>query len=379
VAKRDYYEVLGVSKDASKDDIKKAYRRLAIANHPDKNPGDKASEERFKEGTEAYEVLGDDQKRQTYDQFGFAGVEGMGGQSPQDFSDVFKGFEDIFGGMGGFSNIFDTLFGGGGGGESRGRGGERLSRGANLRYDLELSFEQAIFGAPIEIAYAKNDSCKVCHGSGSADGGGKRTCPTCQGSGQVRRSSGFFSIAQPCPTCRGEGSIIEKPCRECNGSGLAKKKQKIKVTIPPGVEDGKRINIPGQGDSGSNGGPAGDLYVFIHVRGHDYFERDGADLYCALPVGLVTATLGGEIGFTTIEGKKIKVSVPAGSQHGKMLRIREEGVPASGGRRGDLYLKLLVQVPQKLSRRGRELLEELRQTEAEETDPKPIKLSDLKS
>jgi molecular chaperone DnaJ len=379
VAKRDYYEVLGVPKDAPKDDIKKAYRRLAIQNHPDKNPGDKAAEERFKEATEAYEVLGDDQKRQAYDQFGFAGVEGMGGgQSAQDFSGVFKDFEDIFGGFGGFSNIFDSLFGGSGGARG-GRGGERVSRGANLRYDLELSFEEAVFGTSKDIAYTKNDSCKTCHGSGSSEGGGKRVCPTCQGSGQVRRSSGFFSIAQTCPTCRGEGSVIEKPCHDCGGSGLAKKKQKIKVTIPPGVEDGKRVSIPGQGDSGPNGGAPGDLYVFIHVRNHEYFERDGADLYCALPIGIALASLGGELGFTTIEGKKIKVAVPAGSQYGKMLRVREEGVPVPGGRRGDLYLKLLVQVPQKLTKRDRELLEELRTaSEGESPEPQPVKLSDLK-
>jgi molecular chaperone DnaJ len=378
LAKRDYYEVLGVPKEAPKDDIKKAYRRLAIQNHPDKNPGDKAAEERFKEATEAYEVLGDDQKRQTYDQFGFAGVEGMGGgQSAQDFSGVFKDFEDIFGGFGGFSNIFDSLFGGSG--EARGRGGERVSRGANLRYDLELSFEQAVFGASVEISYTKNDSCKTCRGSGSSEGGGKRVCPTCQGSGQVRRSSGFFSIAQTCPACRGEGSIVEKPCRDCAGTGLAKRKQKIKVTIPPGVEDGKRVSIPGQGDVGPNGGAPGDLYVFMHVRGHEYFERDGADLYCAVPIGMALAALGGELGFTTIEGKKIKVAVPAGSQNGKMLRVREEGVPVQGGRRGDLYLKLLVQVPQKLSKRGRELLEELRASEGENPEPQPVKLSELKT
>jgi molecular chaperone DnaJ len=377
LAKRDYYEVLGVPKDAPKDDIKKAYRRLAIQNHPDKNPGDKAAEERFKEATEAYEVLGDDKKRQTYDQFGFAGVEGMGGgQSAQDFSGVFKDFEDIFGGFGGFSNIFDSLFGGSG--EARGRGGERVARGANLRYDLELSFEEAVFGTSKDIAYTKNDACKTCRGSGSSEGGGKRVCPTCQGSGQVRRSSGFFSIAQTCPSCRGEGSIIEKPCHDCGGSGLAKKKLKIKVTIPPGVEDGKRVSIPGQGDAGPNGGVAGDLYVFMHVRGHDYFERDGSDLYCAVPIGITLASLGGELGFATIEGKKIKVAIPAGSQNGKMLRVREEGVPVPGGRRGDLYLKLLVQVPQKLSKRGRELLEELRATEGENPEPQPVKLSELK-
>lgn len=377
MAKRDYYEVLGVEKGATKEDIKKAYRRLAIQNHPDKNPGDKAAEERFKEATEAYEVLGDDQKRQAYDQFGFAGVEGMGGgQSAQDFSGVFKDFEDIFGGFGGFSNIFDSLFGGA---SSGGRGGERVSRGANLRYDLELSFEEAVFGVAKEISYTKNDSCKTCHGSGSSEGGGKRVCPTCQGSGQVRRSSGFFSIAQACPTCRGEGSVIDKPCHDCGGSGLAKKKMKIKVTIPAGVEDGKRVSIPGQGDAGPNGGAPGDLYVFIHVLDHEYFERDGADLYCAVPVGMTLAALGGELGFTTIEGKKIKVAIPAGSQNGKMLRVREEGVPVQGSHRGDLYIKLLVQVPQRLSRRERELLEELRSLEGEASDPRPIRLSELKN
>jgi molecular chaperone DnaJ len=378
MAKRDYYEVLGVQKDASKDDIKKAYRRLAIQNHPDKNPGDKAAEERFKEATEAYEVLGDDQKRKTYDQFGFAGVEGMGGPgNAQDFSSVFKDFEDIFGGgFGDFSNIFDSLFGGGG---RRSDGREHTARGSNLRYDLELPFEEAVFGTSREITYGKNDVCHSCKGSGSADGGGRKVCPTCQGSGQVRRSSGFFSIAQPCPACRGEGFVVEKPCRDCDGTGLAKKKQKIKVTIPPGVEDGKRVVIPGQGDSGPNGGPAGDLYVFIRVRPHEFFERDGSDLYCALPVSITLATLGGEIGFTTIEGKKIKVSVSAGSQNGKMLRVKEEGVPSSSGRRGDLYLKLLVQVPQRLSRRGRELLEEFRSAEGEDAEPRPIKLSEIKN
>jgi molecular chaperone DnaJ len=380
VAKRDYYEVLGIQKDASKDDIKKAYRRLAIQNHPDKNPGDKAAEERFKEATEAYEVLGDDQRRQAYDQFGFAGVEGMAGGGPQDFSGVFKGFEDIFGGFGDFTNIFDSFFGGGGSSRARGGGGgrERASRGANLRYDLELSFEKAVFGTSVEIAYSKNDSCKSCGGSGSADGSGKRVCPTCQGSGQVRRSSGFFSIAQTCPSCRGEGYIVEKPCKECGGTGLGKKKQKIKVTIPPGVEDGKRVSIPSQGDTGPNGGAPGDLFVFIHVAPHEYFERDGYDLYCAVPIGLTMAALGGEIAFDTIEGKRIKVSVPAGSQNGKMLRVREEGVPSPGGKRGDLYLKLLVQVPQKLTKRGRELLEEFRQVEGESAEPQPIRLSEIK-
>jgi molecular chaperone DnaJ len=379
VAKRDYYEVLGIPKNASKDDIKKAYRRLAVANHPDKNPGDKASEERFKEATEAYEIISDDQKRAAYDQFGFAGVDGMG-QGSQDFTNIYRDFEDIFGGFGDFSSIFDNLFGGTGG---RGGGARRRGeppRGTNLRYDLQLSFEDAVFGTNVEIAYSRDEACSVCSGSGSEAGGGRKVCPTCQGSGQVRRSSGFFSIASPCPTCSGEGHTIDKPCRSCGGSGLTKKKQKIKVTIPPGMDDGRRLSVAGQGDTGPNGGRPGDLYVFIHVRPHEFFERDGYDLYCAMPISISRAALGGEITVPTIDGKKVKVSIPAGTQHGKMLRLREEGVPGANGgaRRGDMYIKLMVQVPAKLSRRGKELLEELQRVEGDNDSPKPLKLSELK-
>lgn len=374
MAKRDYYEVLGVQKGASKDDIKKAYRRLAIQNHPDKNPGDKAAEDRFKEATEAYEVLADDQKRQAYDQFGFAGVEGMGA-GPQDHSGVFHDFEDIFGGFGDFSSLFGSLFGGSGGGRPRGYSGP--ARGSNLRYDIELPFEKAVFGTTVEIGYSRDDTCKSCGGSGSSDGSGRKVCPTCGGAGQVRRSSGFFSVSQPCPSCHGEGAVVEHPCRECSGSGLSKKKQKIKVTIPPGVEDGKRVNIPGQGDVGANGGPPGDLYVFIRVRAHDYFERQGNDLYCAVPLDMTTAALGGEIRVATLDGKKISVSIPAGTQNGKLLRVREEGVPSASGRRGDLYLKMLVQVPSRLSRRGKELMEELRKAEGENLEPAMVRLSEI--
>ena len=232
----------------------------------------------------------------------------------------------------------------------------------------------------MEIAYSRDESCSVCDGSGSEAGGGRKVCPTCQGSGQVRRSSGFFSIASPCPTCSGEGHTIDKPCRSCGGSGLAKKKQKIKVTIPPGMDDGRRLSVAGQGDTGPNGGRPGDLYVFIHVRPHEFFERDGYDLYCAMPISIAKATLGGEITVPTIDGKKVKVNVPAGTQHGKMLRLREEGVPGANGgaRRGDMYIKLMVQVPAKLSRRGKELLEELQKVEGENDAPKPMKLSELK-
>jgi len=372
MAKRDYYEVLGVQKDASKDDIKKAYRKLAIQYHPDKNPGNKQAEEKFKEATEAYEILADDQKKAAYDQFGFAGVEGMSG-GHQDYSQVFRGFEDIFGD---FSSIFD-LFGGGGGfrrGTSGGHGGVR--QGSNLRYDIEIPFKDAVFGTKVEIQYSRNESCPECKGSGAANGAGRKTCPTCQGSGQVRHSQGFFSVASTCHNCRGEGYIIEKPCRDCGGSGTQKKRQKIMVTIPAGVENGKRVVIPRQGDAGANGGPAGDLYVFIRIKPHEFFERQDYDLYCAVPISISQAALGADIHVSTLDNKTIKVKVPAGIQNGKMLRIRDEGVP-SGGRRGNLYIKLMVCIPEKLSRRGRELLEELARTEGQNDSPKLIPLSEL--
>jgi molecular chaperone DnaJ len=373
VAKRDYYEVLGVPKNATKDDIKKAYRRLAVQFHPDKNQGDKKAEERFKEASEAYEVLSDDQKRSAYDQFGFAGVEGMGGGGQQDFSNVFRDFEDIFGD---FSGIFGSFFGGGR--RSQGQARPGTAHGSNLRYDLELPFEQAAFGATVDIQYARNDTCSSCKGTGSQGGSGRRVCPACQGSGQVRRSSGFFSISSPCPTCRGEGAIIEHPCHECGGSGLIKRRQKIKVTIPAGIEDGRRITIPGQGDAGPNGGPPGDLYVFIRVLPHEYYERDGADLYCAIPISMTQAALGAEITITTIEGKRVKVPVPPGTGSGKVLRLREEGVPGPGGRRGDLYLKIVVRMPAKLSRKSRELLEEVARIEGEDPNPQPMRLEEYK-
>jgi molecular chaperone DnaJ len=372
VAKRDYYEVLGVQKNASKDDIKKAYRKLAIQYHPDKNPGNKEAEEKFKEATEAYEVLADDQKKAAYDQFGFAGVEGMGG-SGQDYSQVFRGFEDIFGD---FSDIFGSFFGGSRG--FRGSGGQGGGRqGANLRYDIEIPFKDAVFGSKVEIQYSHNESCPTCKGSGAANGAGKKTCPTCQGSGQVRHSQGFFSVASTCHTCGGEGYVIEQPCRECGGSGAQKKRQKIMVTIPAGVENGRRVVIPKQGDAGPNGGPAGDLYVFIRIKPHEYFERQDLDLYCAVPISVSQAALGADIHVTTLDNKTIKVKVPAGIQNGKMLRIRDEGVP-TGGHRGNLYIKLMIRIPEKLSRRGRELMEELARTEGQEDSPKPIPLSDLR-
>jgi molecular chaperone DnaJ len=372
VAKRDYYEVLGIQKNASKDDIKKAYRKQAIQFHPDKNPGNKDAEEKFKEATEAYEVLIDDKKKAAYDQFGFAGVDGMGGQG-HDWSN-FRGFEDIFGG-GDFGSIFDTIFGGFGGGFRRGgQGGVR--QGANLRYDIEIPFKDAVFGTKVEIQFSHNESCAACKGSGAANGAGRKTCPTCQGAGQIRHSQGFFSLASTCHTCGGEGSVIEKPCMECGGSGTQKKRQKLSVTIPTGVENGRRLIIPRQGDAGPNGGPPGDLYVIVRIKPHEYFERQDVDLYCAVPISISQASLGADIQVSTLDNKIIKVKVPAGTQNGKMLRIRDEGVPASG-RRGNLYIKFMVQIPEKLSRRGRELLEELAKTEGQNNSPGPIPLSHL--
>jgi len=377
LAKRDYYEVLGVAKDATKDDIKKAYRKLAVQYHPDRNPGDKEAEEKFKEATEAYEILADDKKRPAYDQFGFAGVEGMSGNAGgHDFSGVFRDFEDIFGD---FSGIFDSFFGGGRRQQGRGSRGS-VQRGADLRYDLEISFADAVFGTKVEVQYARSTSCATCGGSGAESGSGRKTCPTCGGAGQVRRSSGFFSIASTCPSCNGEGTIIDNPCRTCNGSGVNRKSQKIKVTIPAGIETGKRINIHEQGDAGPNGGPPGDLYVFIHVKQHDYFERSGQDVYCVIPIGFTQAALGSEVQVPTLDGKKVKVKIPAGTQNGKILRLRNEGVPhlQSPSKRGDLYIKIQVMIPEKLSGRAKALLKELAEVEGEDENPQPIPLAELR-
>jgi len=370
MAKRDYYEILGVQKNSSKDEIKKAYRKLAMENHPDKNPGNKKAEDRFKEATEAYDVLIDDQKKAAYDQFGFAGVEGMGGGGPN-WGNFGGGFEDIFR-DGGFGNIFESFLGGG----FRRSGAGSVRQGANLRYNIEIPFKDAVFGTKVEIQYQHNESCTTCKGAGTSDGSGKKTCPVCRGSGQVRHSQGFFSVATTCHQCHGEGSIIEKPCHDCGGSGTQKKKQKIMVTIPAGVENGKRVVIPKQGDAGPNGGPAGDLYVFIKVKPHDYYERQNYDLYCAVPISISQAALGATIHVTTLDNKKIKLKVPAGIQNGKMLRIRDEGVP-SGSQKGSLYIKVMVKIPEKLSRRGKELLEELAKIEGQDDNPKPIPLSQL--
>jgi len=380
LAKRDYYEVLGVPKGASKDEIKKAYRKIAVENHPDRNPGDTKAEERFKEASEAYEVLADDQKRQAYDQFGFAGVEGMGGGQgggAGDFSTVFRDFEDIFGD---FSGIFDSFFGAGGGRGRREGGRASAQRGADLRYDLEIPFKDAVFGTKVDISYQRNTPCDTCNGTGAQDGSGRKTCETCGGAGQVRRSSGFFSIASACPTCSGEGQVIENPCKKCRGTGLLKKQQKIKVTIPPGMDHGKRISLSGQGDAGPNGGPAGNLYVFVHVKPHEYFERDGNNVYCVIPISVSQAALGAEIMVPTLDEKRVRVKVPAGTQNGKVLRLRNEGVPQlqNPSKRGDMYIRIHVRVPDRLSSKAKSILQELAEIEGDNTNPKPMELSEIK-
>lgn len=378
MAKRDYYEVLGVAKTATKEEIKKGYRKLAIQYHPDKNPGDKEAENKFKEATEAYEVLSDEKKRQIYDQYGFAGLDGMGAGGQADYSNVFRDFSDIFGDFGGFGDIFGNFFGSGSG--SRGRSSSSSGQGASLRYDLEISFKDAVYGTKAEIAFQHNESCESCNGSGGENGASRKTCPTCQGQGQVRRSAGFFSVAQTCPSCQGSGTVIDNPCRKCGGTGVQSKRRKVIVTIPAGVDDGKRITIPKQGDAGRNGGPAGDLIVILHVAQHDYFERSGQDLYCAVPISMTQAALGAEIQVTTLDDRKIKLKIPAGTPHGKMLRLRDEGVPYQGSsRKGDLYIKLLVQVPSRLSSKAKSLLEEVARIEGENDSPKLMPLSELRN
>lgn len=380
MAQRDYYEVLGIAKNATADEIKKAYRKLAIQYHPDKNPGNKEAEEKFKEATEAYEVLIDDKKRSVYDQYGFDGVKNMGGGFDPS---AFRGFEDIFG-SGGFSDIFESLFGGGFGGfggfGSSSRSSSRSSgpaHGANLRYDLQIDFTDAVYGKKIEIQYSRDEHCTECKGSGSAGGGGRKMCPDCKGTGQVRQNTGFFSIASTCRRCGGVGTIIENPCKKCGGSGLERKKQKIIITIPAGVEEGKRITIPKQGNAGAGGGGYGDLYVFIFIKPHTLFERNGSDLYCALPISMTQAALGGAVTIKTLNGKQLDVKIPAGTQHGDAIRVRAEGVPAANGRTGDLYIKVMIKIPARISSSGKKLLAEFSALEGENTRPDMIPLSKL--
>jgi molecular chaperone DnaJ len=338
MSKRDYYEVLGVAKDVSDDDLKKAYRRLAMKYHPDRNPGDKGAEEHFKEANEAYEVLADPQKREIYNQYGHEGLQ-RGGMGAGDFA---GGFSDLFG------DIFSDIFGGQ-------RGGPR--RGANLRYTMELTLEEAAFGTAAQIRIPKLEGCEECKGQGTASGKAPQACPTCRGAGQVRIQQGFFTLQQTCPHCRGRGAVVTDPCPACRGAGRVRREKTLEVKVPPGVDTGDRIRLTGEGEPGDRSAPPGDLYVQIVVKPHHFFERDGSNLLCAVPINIVTATLGGELEVPTLEGKAT-LKIPEGTQGGRVFRLRGLGVKSvRGGPAGDLLCTVVVETPVKLSRKQKELLQ----------------------
>jgi molecular chaperone DnaJ len=356
MAKRDYYETLGVPKNASDEEIKKSYRKLAMKHHPDRNQGDntKASEEKFKDGKEAYEMLSDPQKRAAYDQFGHAGVDpnmrGAGGPGTEGFG----GFAEAFG------DIFGDMFG-----QQRGRGaagGRQVFRGGDLSYAMEITLEEAARGKDAQIRIPSWESCEICHGSGAKPGTQVKTCATCGGSGAVQIRQGFFSVQQTCPTCRGVGKVIPEPCVACHGQGKVKKQKTLEVKIPAGIDGGMRIRSTGNGEPGTNGGPAGDLYIEIRLKKHDIFERDGDDLHCSVPISIVTASLGGEIDVPTLAGKAA-IDIPEGTQTSKQFRLRGKGIKGvRASYPGDLYCHILVETPVKLNEPQRKLLRDLEES-----------------
>ncbi|HTO20133.1 MAG TPA: molecular chaperone DnaJ [Pseudomonas sp.] len=350
MAKRDYYEVLGVERGADEAELKKAYRRLAMKYHPDRNPDDKAAEEKFKEANEAYEVLSDANKRAAYDQYGHAGVDPQMGGAGAGFGGG-ASFSDIFG------DVFSDFFGGARGGQ---RGGPQ--RGSDLRYTLELSLEEAVRGTTVTIRVPTLANCKTCGGSGAKKGSSPTTCSTCGGIGQVRMQQGFFSVQQTCPRCHGSGKMITDPCDDCHGQGRVEEHKTLSVKVPAGVDTGDRIRLAGEGEAGAQGGPSGDLYVVVNVREHDIFQRDGRDLYCEVPISFADAALGGELEVPTLDGR-VKLKIPEGTQTGKLFRLRGKGVtPVRGGSAGDLMCRVVVETPVKLDKRQRELLEEFRRS-----------------
>ncbi|MCB1227150.1 MAG: molecular chaperone DnaJ [Verrucomicrobiales bacterium] len=352
--KRDYYEVLGVSRNASADELKKAYRKLAVQFHPDKNPGDAAAEDRFKEISEAYDILSDADKRAAYDRYGHAAFSGgMGGSGGGGFHDPFDIFREVFGGGGG-GGIFESIFGGGGGR----RRSDGPQRGSDLRYALEISLEDAAVGVEREIEYDRLVHCKVCSGSGSTSGSGKRACRTCGGAGQVIASRGFFQIQQPCPDCGGSGEVVTDPCKPCRGVGRVKEHTRVRLRIPAGIEDGSRLRSQGNGDMGPKSGPPGDLYVVVHIKPNEVFHREGDDLHCDVPMPFSVAALGGEITVPTIGGKAT-VKVPAGTQNGTSFRLRGKGIKRLGQEsHGDLYVHAQIAVPTRLNSEQKEKLRE---------------------
>jgi molecular chaperone DnaJ len=361
MSKRDFYEVLGVARNASDDEIKKAYRKLAMKHHPDRNPGDKAAEEKFKEASLAYEVLSDPQKKAAYDQYGHAGVDPNAAAGAGGFGA--GGFADAFG------DIFGEIFGGG----RRRERPDAPFRGSDLRYNLEISLEEAARGTTTKLRIPTSEPCGVCHGTGCEPGHKPETCGTCGGAGVVRVSQGFFSLQQTCPTCRGTGKVIKHPCKACHGAGQKKTTKTLEVTIPAGVDTDDRIRLAGEGEAGVNGGPHGDLYVVIQIKPHPVFQRDGADLHCEMPISFATAALGGEIEIPTLDGKAI-LKIPSETQSGQVFRLKNKGIrPVRGSVTGDLYCHVQVETPVNLTARQRELLrefEEIRVKNASRQSPK---------
>jgi molecular chaperone DnaJ len=359
MSKRDYYEVLSVSRTASDGEIKTSYRKLAMQWHPDKNPGNADSEAKFKEINEAYDCLKDAQKRAAYDRYGHAAFEngGAGGQG---------GFGGDF--TSAFSDIFDDLFGGMGGRRGARSGGRE--RGADLRYNLEITLEEAFHGKTAKIELPTNVVCETCSGTGAKAGTQPVTCTTCQGSGRIRHAQGFFTLERTCVACQGRGSVIKDPCKSCSGAGRVVKERTLEVNIPPGVEDGTRIRLGGEGEAGARGGATGDLYIFLSVSPHQIFQREGADLYCRVPVSMVTAALGGEFDVPTVDGGRANVKIPEGTQTGKRFRLNGKGMPVLRSRaHGDMYVQVSVETPQKLTKRQKELLKEFDQESSKDTQP----------
>jgi molecular chaperone DnaJ len=359
MAKADFYETLGVGRKADEKELKSAFRKMAMQWHPDKNPGDADAERKFKEINEAYETLKDPQKRAAYDRYGHQAFEngGMGGGGGGGFA------------AGGFSDIFDDIFGEMMGGRQR-RSSNGRERGNDLRYNMEISLEEAFSGKNAQIRVPTSITCETCTGTGAKPGTKPSTCATCQGSGRVRAAQGFFSIERTCPTCQGRGQTISDPCGKCHGQGRVTEDRTLAVTIPAGIEDGTRIRLQGEGEAGLRGGPAGDLYIFLSVKPHDFYQRDGADLYCSVPISMVTAALGGKFDVSTLDGTKSRVTVPEGTQAGKQFRLKGKGMPVlRSNQTGDLYIQIAIETPQKLTKRQRELLAEFQAISSQENNP----------